>query len=96
MKFLRVCVLLLLLFVMTGCISNVNKREGSVSKEEWCDKDEDMPWTGCWREVCRIECETGEDFESDESIGELRLKSDGHFSVTWHPFESYTDYVGSY
>ncbi len=24
------------------------------------------------------------------------LKSDGSYSITWHPFESYTDYAGSY
>jgi len=96
MKFIRACLLLMLLLFNAACASNLGKHDSDISKEEWCDRDETIPWTGCWRELQRIDCETGEEFESDESIGELRLRSDGRFSVTWHPFESYTDFAGSY
>jgi hypothetical protein len=29
-------------------------------------------------------------------IGELEFTADGHFSVTWRPFETYKDYWGSF
>jgi hypothetical protein len=31
-----------------------------------------------------------------EPIGELEFTADGRFSVTWHPFETYRDYWGTY
>ena len=96
MKLNKVYLLFILLLVVTGCGSNNNNNEGGISKEEWCKSSEDMPWSGCWREIARIDCETGGEFESDESIGELRLRSDGRYSVTWHPFETFTDYAGDY
>jgi hypothetical protein len=81
---------------MIGCAASPKKHSGGMSSEEWCDKDEDVPWSGCWREIGQIDCETGVEFEPGETIGELRLRSDGSYSITWHPFESYTDYAGSY
>jgi hypothetical protein len=81
-----------LLLGLTGCGLNPK----NPSDEDWCAEDKNQPWTGCWREIQRLDCETGDEFKSDESIGELRLTPDGSYSITWHPFESYTDYAGSY
>jgi hypothetical protein len=64
--------------------------------EEWCDRDESMPWTGCWKEVAQLDCETGQHIEPAEKIEEFRLTSDGRYSVTWSAFEFYVDYAGSY
>lgn len=55
-----------------------------------------MSWSGCWREIRQIDCESGDDFEAEDKIGELRLLPNGRYSITWHPFETYTDYVGTY
>jgi len=89
---------LLALFLLTiiGCAPGLKDDSGGISNEKWCDKDEDKPWSGCWREVRQIDCESEGEFEPAELIGELRLKSDGVYSITWHPFEYYTDYAGSY
>ena len=56
----------------------------------------DMPWTGCWKEIAYIDCESGEQVAPFYPIGELRLVSDGELTVTWVPFESYIDYFGTY
>ena len=73
-----------------------SKDIGKISMDDWCEIDEDMPWSGCWREIGQIDCETGDEFEADQPIGELRLTPESVYSVTWHPFEFYTDYAGSY
>lgn len=96
LKLIRTVFFATLLFTMIGCELNPNNQTGAISKEKWCDNDEDKPWSGCWREIGQIDCETGDEFEPDQTIGELRLKSDGGYSITWHPFESYTDYAGAY
>lgn len=96
MKLIRTVFFAALLLTMIGCALDLNNQTGAIPKEKWCDNDEDIPWSGCWREIEQIDCETGDEFEPDETIGELRLKSDGSYSITWHPFKSYTDYAGSY
>ena len=96
MKIYAVFILLILMFSLSGCGVISGKHGRGTFEEEWCNRDEEMPWSGCWREIARIDCITGEEFESDESISELRLRSDGRFSITWHPFESFTDFSGSY
>ena len=63
---------------------------------EWCNRDESMPWTGCWNEVAQLDCESGQAFEPEKAIGEFRLTADGTFSVTWSPFEHFVDYAGPY
>jgi hypothetical protein len=95
-KLIRPVIFASLLFTMISCAFNPNNQTGAISKEKWCDRDDDKLWSGCWSEIKQIECETGDEFEPEETIGELRLKSDGGYSITWHPFESYTDYAGSY
>ena len=55
-----------------------------------------MAWTGCWKEIYQIDCESGKEFESEEKIGELRLRADGIYSVTRRPFEHWVDYSGIY
>ncbi len=96
MKLKSVYLLILILFIISGCASDINEQGGGKSMEKWCQRDEDLPWSGCWREIRHIDCETGDEIESEEAIGELRLKPDGGFSITWHPFEFYTDYTGSF
>ena len=63
---------------------------------DWCNRDESMPWTGCWTEVAQLDCESPQEFELEVIIEEFRLTADGTFSVTWSPFESYIDYAGPY
>jgi hypothetical protein len=64
--------------------------------EEWCGRDESMPWAGCWTEVAQLDCESGQELEPEEVIEEFRLASDRRYSVTWSPFERYVDYAGTY
>ena len=45
---------------------------------------------GCWNEIAESQSNT------NYQIKGLRFDSDGYFSVTWQPFESYKDYWGSY
>jgi hypothetical protein len=47
---------------------------------------------GKWTQVAPPSCRKGE----TEVIRELEIRADGTFSVTWHPFETYVDYWGSY
>jgi hypothetical protein len=60
-----------------------------------------QPWAGRWREVGRLPCAGAKAAASaragaPELIEELELYEDGTFSVTWHPFERYKDYWGTY
>ena len=51
---------------------------------------------GVWHEETQIVCGTGQEITPQEQIGELVLDADGHFAVTWMPFEIYHDYWGTY
>ena len=93
---MRVFLYISFLLTIAGCAYDADVLSGGMSEGEWCAADEGLPWSGCWREIRQINCETGEEFETDQKIGELRLKSDDGYSITWHPFETYTDYAGSY
>jgi hypothetical protein len=81
---------------LCGCVALSGEDAGGISMEEWCDRDESMPWTGCWKELAQLDCETGQQIEPAEEIEEFRLTSEGKFSVTWSAFEFYVDYAGSY
>ena len=93
-----VCALILFtaLFALAGCTQESLNPSDAIDMQEWCASDADMPWTGCWQEIRQIDCETGDEFEPEDAIGELRLLPDGHYSITWHPFETFTDYAGTY
>jgi hypothetical protein len=67
-----------------------------VSVEVYVYTQEANPLVGLWREEAQLACDTFEDEEPAERIGELRFDADGTFSVTWMPFEIYRDYWGSY
>ncbi|MET0400599.1 MAG: hypothetical protein ABW277_27670 [Longimicrobiaceae bacterium] len=55
------------------------------------------PLVGTWAQVGRTPCGAGAaESAPAEPIRELRFHRDGRFSVTWLPFESYTDYWGTY
>lgn len=88
--------LLLCLSLLSGCAVAPSGDSVGVDSQEWCSRDERMPWTGCWAEVVQLDCESGEEFEPAGAIGEFRLTPDWRFSVTWSPFETYVDYAGQY
>ena len=87
---------LVTLFLFCGCVAVPGENDGGISMEEWCDRDESMPWTGCWKEVAQLECESRQEIEPEDMIEEFRLTSDGKYSVTWTAFEFFVDYAGSY
>lgn len=94
---IRTCLLGALLISLIGCAPEPPEEDTDpIDMEVWCDQDAELPWSGCWREIYQINCETGDEFESDDPIGELRLTSDGSYSITWQPFEYYLDYAGTY
>ncbi|HET9768447.1 MAG TPA: hypothetical protein VFS60_16480 [Thermoanaerobaculia bacterium] len=58
-----------------------------------------QPWAGMWREVERVPCAGAKPAAVGVAaplIEELELNEDGTFAVTWHPFERYKDYWGTY
>ncbi|MGD9100728.1 MAG: hypothetical protein PVF45_09635 [Anaerolineae bacterium] len=54
------------------------------------------PLARLWREEAQLTCADGEEVAPASPIGELRFRADGTFGVTWHPFEMYVDYWGTY
>lgn len=55
------------------------------------------PLVGRWTEVARTPCGAGaEEPPGETPLRELIFHGNGSFSVTWTPFESYTDYWGTY
>jgi len=54
-----------------------------------------QPWAGVWREAERVPC-AGAKPAAAPLIQEFALLEDGTFTVTWHPFERYKDYWGTY
>jgi hypothetical protein len=96
MKRLQALLLLLSVQFLCGCALDPGVSTGGIDMEEWCSRDKKRPWTGCWIEVAQLDCESGQEFVPEATIGEFRLTSDGIFSVTWSPFETYVDYAGQY
>ena len=93
---LRIILLIAALLAIASCTSEPLNHSSAIDMDEWCAYNGDMPWSGCWQEVRQFDCETGDEFEAAEAIGELRLKPDGRYSITWHHFEIYTDYAGTH
>lgn len=54
------------------------------------------PLRGLWRQTREIACGTGAQRVPPQPLHELRFRSNGNFSATWTPFESYIDYEGSF
>lgn len=55
------------------------------------------PLVGTWSHVGQAPCaDPHAASPPEEPIRELRFRGNGRFSVTWIPFESYTDYAGTY
>ena len=96
MKKLKPLLFLLSLSWLCGCSLAPGENSDGIDMEEWCSRDARMPWTGCWTEVARLDCESRQEFVPEASIGEFRLTSDGIYSVTWSPFEFFVDYAGQY
>jgi hypothetical protein len=91
-----VLALAFVLLLAAACTTYPANEHGEISMDDWCDQDASLPWTGCWEEIGQIECDTGETFEAEDAIGELRLRADGGYSVTRHPFEHFVDFAGTY
>jgi hypothetical protein len=53
------------------------------------------PLVGRWHQEGLPIC-AGNEPSIAEPIGELDISADGTFAITWHPFETYVDYVGTY
>lgn len=96
MKIQHALMALLSLAVLCACSLVPGQNTGGLDKETWCSRDGRMPWTGCWTEVARLDCDSGQEFEPESTIGDFRLTSDGNYSVTWTPFEFFVDYAGPY
>lgn len=79
-----------------GCTASPPVNDGGIRMEEWCDRVDSMPWTGCWEEVAQLDCDSGQEIEPAQKVEEFRLTSDGRYSVTWTAFETWVDYAGSY
>lgn len=55
------------------------------------------PLVGVWHEVAPVSCAAPKGcVAAAEPISELEVTADGSFSVTWHPFETYRDYWGTW
>lgn len=93
---LSVVLLLVYMLTMSGCTAYPQSQHGEVNMDDWCAQDATKPWTGCWEEIGQIDCSSGDVFEPENRIGEFRLRADGHYSVTRHPFEHFVDYSGVY
>ncbi len=54
------------------------------------------PLVNIWREISQFDCDTEIESSPEEGINEIIFTPAGKFSVTWHPFEVYRDYWGTY
>lgn len=55
------------------------------------------PLVGTWSQASETACAAPHvESPPEKPIRELRFRRNGRFSVTWIPFESYTDYWGTY
>jgi hypothetical protein len=54
------------------------------------------PLVGRWRQDGFPVCKGEKPITVAEPIRELDINADGTFTVTWHPFETYVDYWGTY
>lgn len=57
---------------------------------------EENPFVGFWHELTQLSCTNGQAQTPDDPINEFVFDANGRFSVTWYPFEIYTDYWGTY
>jgi hypothetical protein len=55
-----------------------------------------QPWAGEWKEAERLPCPGAKANPDVPLIQEFVLGEDATFAVTWHPFERYKDYWGTY
>jgi len=76
--------------------ADINNGQATSGIDVYIYRTEDNPLIGTWREDAQIACGSELPVTPDHLIGELRFRADGSFSVTWYPFEVYTDYDGKY
>lgn len=76
--------------------ANINNGQATAGIDVYIYRTEDNPLIGTWREDTQLACGSELLVTPDQLIGELIFRADGTFSVTWHPFEVYTDYNGKY
>lgn len=80
-------------FTVTADVENGRRL---VSTQVYIYTPEANPLVGVWREEGQLACGNDEEIVPEERIGELVFGADETFSVTWHPFEIYKDYWGTY
>jgi len=80
-------------FTVTADVENGRRL---VSAQVYVYTPEANPLVGVWREQAQFACGSDEELVPEERIGELVFGADEGFSVTWHPFEIYKDYWGTY
>lgn len=54
------------------------------------------PLVGTWTEVAQISCQSKSERNVPNPIEELVFFEDNTINVTWFPFETYVDYIGTY
>jgi hypothetical protein len=76
--------------------ANVEDGRRILSLKVYVYTTETHPLVGIWEQKAEIACKTGEVQTPKRPIRELEFYTDGTFSVTWIPFETYKDYWGAY
>jgi len=76
--------------------ANVENGRRILSFQVYVFTRESHPLVNIWKQKAIVLCSSGKKVIPDEPIRELIFWADGTFSVTWHPFETYKDYWGSY
>jgi hypothetical protein len=77
--------------------ADVEHGRARVSTEAYVYTPETNPFVGFyWQEDTQFSCVDGSSIEPKEKIQEVLFYADGTFTVTWHPFEVYIDYWGTY
>ena len=97
-----ICALSLLTMAGCGGYQTTEPRPDTTPDGGPADASPDAPivnrsfLVGTWRQVLTIGCDEPGEETPEVPVGELVFRSDGSFAVTWHPFESYQDYWGTY
>ncbi len=78
--------------------ANLNHGERIISLPVYVYRVGNNPFLdgGVWQQTAEISCDGSPDLPVSNGITELRFHVSGFYSVTWQPFELYTDFWGPY
>ena len=76
--------------------ADINNGQATAGIDVYIYRTQDNPLIGTWQEDKWLACSSELLVTPDQLIRELIFRADGTFSVTWQPFEIYTDYFGKY